>query len=156
MALKGFHQPIEFDLSSYVTTECEMGGGATYSNTGVWDTDLDSSGNVVGYAANPSGMVFAGLLMQTTDPYDVTKYSRNFQNDDIVPVNSKVCLLVQGTVNTDMILPSRLSQIKPGTAYVGPSGLFTDTNTGGLPTAGKFRSNADSDGFVKLSVNASN
>jgi hypothetical protein len=94
--------------------------------------------------------------MHTTQDYDVTVIPYNYQNMDVVPVNSKVYILKDGEVITNMIDPARLASIVPGKAYVTASGLFTDVvpASGGSidPGSCKFLSGPSADGYVKLSV----
>lgn len=154
MALKGFHDPVDFDLSAFMLTEGEAGGVVVHAHTGAFGPDMDEVDNVVAYAANSSGKVPAGLLLHTVDDYDPTRVARNFQNDDVVPVGSKVTLVKRGTYITDMIDPARLSSIVPGNAYLAGTGLLTDQTGGGVfPLVGVFHSYADSDGFVKVGFN---
>ena len=144
------------DMQYYCTTACERGGMAVLA-TGAFLPEMDASGNVVSYVTtSPSGRVPVGILMHTTEDYDTTRIPYNYQNMDVVPVNSKVYVLKDGEVITNMIDPARLSSIVPGKAYVTSSGLFTDTvpASGGSidPGSCKFLSGPSDDGYVKVSV----
>jgi len=152
MALKHQIQVLEYDLSRYMQTAGTRGGVVCLANTGTFTPDMDHQDNVVSYAADPSGKEPVGLLMHTVRSYDVTEVGQNFQNLDVVPLNSKVTLMRKGTCSTDMIDPSRLSSIVPGPMYLTGSGFLSDEVSAMNPQVGRFVSSADSDGFVKVSV----
>ncbi|MDZ4785610.1 MAG: hypothetical protein SGJ02_05980 [bacterium] len=144
-------------MDCYAATVMERGGMA-FSPTGAHLPEMDSAGRVVSYPAIVSGRVPAGIMMHTTENYNTTRVPYNHQNQDIVPINSKVYLLTDGEVVTNRIDPARLASIVASTrAFVTNSGLFTDV----LPSSGgsvdvftaKFLSGPSVDGFVKVSVN---
>lgn len=142
-------------MDCYATSVMERGGMAFFAATGFLP-EMDASANVVSYPTLVSGKTPAGILMHTTENYDTTRITKNEQNQDIVPINSKVYLLTDGEVITNKIDPARLASIVPGKAYVTNSGLFTDTvpSSGGsvdVSTA-KFVSGPSADGYVKVSI----
>jgi len=141
-------------MDCYATTVMERGGMA-FSATGAFLPEMDAAENIVSYPATVSGRVPAGILMHTTEDYNTTRVPYNHQNQDIVPINSKVYLLTEGEVVTNRIAPARLASIVPGKAYVTNSGLFTDISTGGNvdPGNAKFLSGPSVDGYVKISIN---
>lgn len=142
-------------MDSYATTVMERGGMAFYA-TGAWLPEMDASSNIVSYPTTVSGRVPAGIMLHTTENYDTTRVPKNEQNQDIVPLNSKVALLIDGEVITNKIDPARLSSIVPGKAYVTNSGLFTDavpSSGGSVDVQGaKFLSGPSVDGYVKVAV----
>jgi hypothetical protein len=152
MALKHQIQVLEYDLSRYMKTAGERGGVVCLANTGNFTPDMDHQDNVVSYAADPSGKEPAGLLLHTLKDYDVTEVGQNYQNMNVLPLNSKVTLMRKGTCSTDRIDPSRLSSIVPGPMYLTGTGYLTDEVSAMNPQVGRFMSSADSDGFVKVSV----
>ena len=155
MALKRRIVEDQIDMSHYVKTACVRGGMATLANTGDFGWGMDDETNVVAYAADPSGKVPAGMLLQTSESVDVTQIPRNYQDHDTVTVNSKVAVLRKGVAITNMIDSSRSSDIAPGDdVYIGLSGLLTDEALAKYVRAGnsKFQSHVASDGFVKVAV----
>lgn len=153
MALKRYIVDNGGDMSSYATAAAERGGMAFYA-TGAFLPEMDAATNIVSYPATVSGRVPAGILMHTVESYDTTRVPKNEQNQDIVPVNSKVYLLKDGEVITNKIDPARLASIVPGKAYVTDSGLFTDQSSAGNvdPGNAKFLSGPSADGYVKVSI----
>lgn len=142
------------DISHYMNTAGEDGGGVCFAHTASFTSNLDDPDNVVAYLADPSGKVFVGVNTNYVRNYDPTTVPANEQKSMEVVVGSKVHVKTGGWVETDMIYPNRLSSIVPGPAYLGMSGLFTDVNAPDHLAAGKFGSYADSDGYVKLHINA--
>lgn len=149
--------PYSYDLSCTMATTGEMGGCVVLTGTGVVKTGLDQPTKIVGYAANPSGKYPAGVLFHTVEDYDTSKIPQNFQNHNVVPVNSKVTLVRQfrGMVN-NLHAASTGSMAYGVPAYVGPNGNYTTVSTSGWPRVGRFESGVDSDGFVEISVNIDN
>lgn len=141
-------------MDSYATGVMERGGMCFY-NTGAFLPEMDASTNIVTYPATVSGRVPAGILLHTTENYDTTRVPKNEQNQDIVPINSKVAILVKGEVITNKIAPTRLASIVPGKAYVTNTGLFTDTLGAGDvdPVNTRFLSGPSTDGYVKVAIN---
>lgn len=142
-------------MDCYATTVMERGGMVFFA-TGAHLPEMDDADRVVSYPTTVSGRVPAGILMHTTENYDTARIPKNEQNQDIVPINSKVYVLKDGEVITNKIDPARLASIVPGKAYVTNSGLFTDSvpSSGGsvdVNTA-KFLSGPSTDGYVKVSV----
>ena len=84
MALKRRIVEDQIDMSHYVKTACVRGGMATLANTGDFGWGMDDETNVVAYAADPSGKVPAGMLLQTSESVDVTQIPRNYQDHDTV------------------------------------------------------------------------
>lgn len=155
MALKRYEDDGPIDMTHYATVAMERGGIVCLSYTGVYGPDMDNSMNTVAYAADVSGKVPVGMLLHTTESYDTTKVPYNYQNMDVVPVNSKVAVLKRGVRVTDYILPARLSSIVPGTAYVTHSGYLTDQAGDNNVIVGNFESGPSADGYVKVSINIS-
>jgi hypothetical protein len=153
MALKRYIEDIQGDMSHYMITEGERGGIVTLAATGAFSPEMDAGLNVVAYAASHSGKQPIGMLMHTVEDYDTTKIAFNYQNMDIVPINSKVYVMKKGVAITNMIDPARLASVDPGKAYVTRSGLLSDLSTANNIEVGNFESYPSSDGFVKVSIN---
>lgn len=141
-------------MDAYATTVMER-GGMCFHATGAFLPEMDAATNIVSYPATVSGRVPAGILLHTTENYDTTRVPKNEQNQDVVPLNSKVAYLTKGEVITNMIAPARLASIVPGRAYVTNSGLFTDQSSGANvdPDSVRFKSGPSADGYVKVSIN---
>ena len=91
MAIRG-HQivdPYSWDLSCTANGSGEMGGVVCVA-TGSYTTGMDNSSKTV-KDVNPSGRK-PWVLMQTVKDYDTSEVPTNFQNYNIVPINSKVAL----------------------------------------------------------------
>jgi hypothetical protein len=155
MALKRHLVENDGRMDCYATTAMDRGGMA-FVATGAHLPEMDASTRIVSYPAIVSGRVPAGILMHKVESYDTTRIPKNEQNQDLVPVNSKVYLLTDGEVVTNMIAPARLASIVPGVAYVTNSGLFTDSvpSSGGSVAVAncQFKSGPSTDGYVKVSV----
>lgn len=148
MALKPDRIESQVDISFFMNTEETRGGVATLV-TGGSGVAMDDSSAVAAYAVDPSGAVPLGVLLNDVVDIDLTRQHINFHKDE-VSVGSKVSLLRVGQVTTDSIdgTPSA-----GDAAYVGASGLLTDTQATGAYQVGTFLSSTDADGFAKVSVN---
>lgn len=161
MAIRG-HQvvnPYSYDLGCTMATTGEMGGCVTITGTGVFGPGLDQANKVVGYSAAPSGKVPMGVLLHTVESYDTSRIPQNFQNPNVVPVNSVVTVARQWRGKTNNLHPATTgvaTTIPGATAYVGPNGNFTTLSTSGYPKVGRFESYVDADGFCEVSVNIDN
>lgn len=153
MALKRYIEDIQGDMSHYMITAGERGGVVCYAQTGAFAPEMDAGLNVVAYVASHSGKKPAGMLMHTVEDYDTTRIPYNYQNMDVVPINSKVYVMKKGVAVTNKVDPARLSSIAPGKAYVTATGLLSDLSTGNNIEVGNFESYASADGFVKVSIN---
>lgn len=155
MGLKRYLVDRDGTMDCWATTNMERGGMA-FVATGAHLPEMDAATRIISYPTQVSGRVPVGILMHTVSGYDTTRVPKNEQNQDLVPTNSKVYLLTDGEVITNMIQPSRLSSIVPGVAYVANTGLFTDsvpTATGSVAVSNlQFKSGASTDGYVKVSV----
>jgi len=140
-------------MEYYAVTAMDRGGMA-FVATGAHLPEMDAATNIVSYPATVSGRVPAGILLNKVEVYDTTRIPKNEQNQDLVPAGSKVAVLVDGEVVTNMVAPARLSSIVPGKAYVTNSGLFTDQSSAGNvdPDNASFKSGPSVDGYVKVSV----
>ena len=153
MALKPDRQAIEYDIKRGCTTVAERGVIAVFSTSGS-GAAIGLTAGFVQIAANPSGTVPAGVLLNDVVNIDETRYHRNFYKDEI-KVNEPVALLKKGYVTTNMVTGTpTVGQ----TAYVSASGYVTPTvsATGGLaatPKVGQFTSIKDEAGYVTLEVN---
>jgi len=149
MALKPDRVEAYTDISFFMNETGERGGIVVHSTAGSGSA-MDDSNAVVEYAADQSGTNPAGLLLCDVVDLDLTRQHINFHKDE-VQKGSKVTLLRQGFVVTDMIV-SGVSPTAGEPAYYGAEGLLTnvDTNT---TQVGRWLSQKDSEGYAKVDIN---
>jgi hypothetical protein len=157
MALKGHRFVVHTDVSHFMNEVAERGGLAVHASTAnASGMAMDQGTNLVTYAANPSGLKVAGVLMNDMVNIDQTRQHINYHKDE-VQKGGKVTILKIGEVLTNMVYPG----VSPGVgdpAYVHHSGYVHNTvhATGGLvytPLVGRFLTKKDEDGYAKLWVN---
>lgn len=150
MALKSDRIEAYTDISFFCNdTTAERGGIMVFGSTGS-GIALDDSNAVVTYAANPSGQVPAGLLLNDVVNLDLTRQHINWHKDE-VQTGSKVTLLRQGQVTTNLVV-SGVSPVAGSSAYVGANGYLTTSDTDSVKV-GTFLSAKDSDGYAKVDIN---
>lgn len=157
MALKGDRfeaiTSIEFFMNEVATR-----GGVVVSSTGTGvdggsGAALDQWKSQVTYAAaGSSGRYPVGLLLCDVVNLDLTKQHPNWHKNQ-VQVGSKVTLLREGWVVTDMLAPG-VTPALGNSAYLGNSGLLTTATGTNASNAkvGRFESAKDADGFCKVYV----
>lgn len=148
MALKPDRIELLTDVSFFMNTTGVRGGvvSAVTSGSGV---SMDDANGVVAYAANPSGALPVGILLNDVVNLDLTRQHINWHKDEM-QVGGKVTLLRAGQVTTNMVAGT------PGAgsgAYVGANGLISTAATGTAVKIGSFLSAVDSDGYAKVAVN---
>ena len=148
MALKPDRNELAYDISRYMNENATRGGIAVILQQGS-GVAMDGSGNIVTYAANPSGKIVAGLVLQ--DVVTLGTYERKNPYKDETLKNGKVALLTKGWVVTDMVYPST-TPTAGAVAYVGQSGLLTPTSYAGAVVAGRFETSLNEEGFLKFSI----
>jgi hypothetical protein len=150
MALKPDRIEAYTDISFFMTAEAERGGVVVHKNSGV-GASMDDADAVVGYPdGTPSGTVPAGVLLNDVVDYDLTRQHINWHKDE-VQVGSKVTLLRQGQVTTNMVA-SGVEPVAGDAAYYDGAGDLTTTSTNSVKV-GRFLSSLDSDGYVKVDIN---
>lgn len=150
MALKPDRVCLDYALDYFLGEVSERGvvlslltGGSGVSN--------DNVNHQATVASAPSGVVALGFLLNDTKDVDLSKFHLNHHKDE-VPVTGKVTILRKGQVTTNMI-PSGVSPAAGDTAYLGASGLVTNSQSSGAPQIGRFDTSKDEDGFAKVSIN---
>jgi hypothetical protein len=111
---------------------------------------MDDASAVVEYKSDPSGTTPAGLLLNDVVNLDLTRQHINWHRDE-VQVESKVTLLRQGQVTTNMVV-SGVEPVAGNDAYYGANGLLTTVSTNSTKV-GRFLSAKDADGYVKVDIN---
>jgi len=149
MALKPDRVEAYTDISFFMNETGERGGIVVHSTAGSGSA-MDDSNAVVEYAADQSGTNPAGLLLCDVVDLDLTRQHINFHKDE-VQKGSKVTLLRQGFVVTDMIV-SGVSPTAGEPAYYGAEGLLTNVDTNSTQV-GRWLSEKDSEGYAKVDIN---
>jgi hypothetical protein len=155
MALKGDRTETVQDIKYFMNEVAERGGIALMS-TASSGVGLDSSTQLATYTY-ASGAYALGILMQDMVNVDQTKYHIN-QYKDEAQMGSKVRILRQGWVVTDMVYPGH-TPTAGGIGYVGHSGYIaaSDVNPDAANLAvGRFETTKDEDGYVNFYVNLPN
>jgi hypothetical protein len=149
MALKPDRVEAYTDISFFMNETGERGGIVVHSTAGSGSA-MDDSNAVVEYAADQSGTSPAGLLLCDVVDLDLTRQHINFHKDE-VQKGSKVTILRQGTVVTDVVATG-LDISAGDVAYYGANGALTTTSTNSVQV-GRFLSDYDADGYVKVDIN---
>lgn len=148
MALKGDRHELVTDISFFMNEVAERGGVVVFSTAGS-GAALDDAAALVTYAANGSGKVPVGILLNDMVSIDQTRQHLNWHKDE-VQKGSKVTVLRNGWVVTDRV---NGTPTVGQTAYVADSGRITPTSAAGYATLGVFLSVKDNAGFAKVAVN---
>jgi hypothetical protein len=149
MALKPDRIEAYTDISFFMNEVAERGGVVVHLTSGS-GVSMDDASAVVEYAADQSGTVPAGLLLNDVVNIDLTRQHINWHKDE-VQVGSKVTVLRQGQVTTDMVA-SGVAPSAGDDAYYSANGLLT-TNATNSVKVGRFLSAKDADGYVKVDIN---
>lgn len=155
MALKPDREYNEVtDITNFWTTvAAEKGGVASVVTQGsgsALGVNIVDEANVVGYAANPSGAVPKGVLLQTvTAAASATRDFRNYENGEIRP-GEKCTLVKKGFVVTNMITGS--APAAGDVAYLAASGYISKSQATGAPVIGRFETAKTAAGFARVSI----
>jgi hypothetical protein len=149
MALKPDRIEAYTDISFFMNQVAERGGVVVHV-TGGEGVSMDDANAVVEYPADPSGTAPAGLLLNDVVDLDLTRQHINWHKDE-VQVGSKVTLLRQGQVTTDLVA-SGVTPTAGADAYYGENGTLTTDDTNSVKV-GRFLSTLDADGYVKVDIN---
>jgi len=147
-------------IDFFMNEVAERGGIVSVSTVGS-GAAMDQAVQLCTYTANMSGVQPLGVLMCDMVNLDLTRQHENWHKEE-VQQGGKVTIWHDGTVVTDRIDPG-VTITAGQTAYVGPSGLFSNTipaaqsQEGGTDAdkyiVGRFLSTKDEDGFCKIVVN---
>ena len=149
MALKSDRVELLTDISFFMNTAEERGGVVTAVGSGGTGASMDDADAVVAYAADPSGALPIGILVNDVVNLDLTRQHINWHKDE-VQLGGKVTVLRQGQVTTDLVEGTPTAGAD---AYVAASGYISTTQATGAAKIGQFLSAEDSEGFAKVSVN---
>jgi hypothetical protein len=150
MALKPHRVESYTDVSYFMDTAAERGGVVVHTTSGS-GVALDDGNSVVAYPTGVnSGTKPAGLLLNDVVSIDLTRQHINWYRDE-VPVGSKVTVLRQGQVVTNM-LASGATPSAGADAYYDTVGKLTTVSTNSTKV-GRFLGSKDADGYVKVDIN---
>jgi hypothetical protein len=148
MALKGDRHELDTDISFFLNETAEKGQVVSVSTQGS-GAAMDNSSALATVAAEASGAVALGVLLNDMVNIDQTRQHINWHKDE-VQKGGKVTILTKGFVVTDQISGNPTAgQV----AYLADSGLIAGTQDGTAPAIGRFLSTKDADGFAKVSIN---
>lgn len=148
MSLKPDRQIDKWRLEYHMSSSGYKGGVVSLVSAGS-GVAMDSSSNVVAHAANPSGAVVVGVLLD--DVVAANSLIKRNPYKEEVEFGNKVSIASEGWVVTDKIY-SGSTPSAGATAYLGANGEFTTTQAAGAPVVGRFETSKDEDGFAKVSV----
>jgi len=162
MALKSDRFEFQTDVSFFMNEVAERGGVAVHAtgivgaSTSPSGASMDSSLNVVTYAANPSGLVPVGILLNDMVNLDLTRQHINWHKNEIQK-GGKVTILRKGYVVTNKIHATG-TPIAGNYAYLADSGLISTSTRAlaldsGAQPIGRFLSAKDGDGYAKVEIN---
>jgi len=156
MALKPDRIEAYTDISFFCNDSTAERGVIAVHSTGGSGVAMDDALAVVStVVASPSGTKPAGLLLNDVVDLDLTRQHINWHRDE-VQTGSKVTLLRQGQVTTNMVV-SGVTPAVGEDAYYGVNGELTNVSTAGSTSSGvkvgRFLSVKDADGYVKVDIN---
>jgi len=163
MALKSDRHELQTDISFFMNEVKNRGHVVCHSGTGASGAAMDNSSALVTIAANPSGKIPVGLLLNDMVNIDQTRQHINWHKDE-VQKGGKVTLLRKGWVVTDVLYAS-LSPAVGDIAYLSHSGLLHDQPVAADDNAvsrsanlivGRFMSKVDEDGYAKVEISLPN
>jgi hypothetical protein len=149
MALKPDRIESYTDISFFCNSVAERGGVVVHVTSGN-GVSMDDAGAVVAYPTANTGTKPAGLLLNDVVNLDLTRQHINWHKDE-VQVGSKVTLLRQGQVTTNMVA-SGVAPAAGADAYYDNVGKLTTVATNSVKV-GRFLSGKDADGYVKVDIN---
>ena len=149
MALKPDRIESYTDISFFCNGVAERGGIVVHVTSGN-GVSMDDAGAVVAYPTSNTGTKPAGLLLNDVVNLDLTRQHINWHKDE-VQVGSKVTLLRQGQVTTNMVAAG-VTPAAGADAYYDDNGKLTTVATNSVKV-GRFLSGKDADGYVKVDIN---
>lgn len=160
MALKSDRNELQTDISFFMNEVATRGGVVCYS-TGGSGSAMDQGQALCTYAADGSGKVPLGLLLNDMVNIDLTRQHLNWMKDE-VQKGGKVTLLRNGWVVTSSI--EGANPTAGSLAYVAHSGNVAGSDImrddsdmdGGSRIVGRWMSSPDQDGYAKLEVSLPN
>ena len=150
---------VEHDRVDFYMNEVASRGGIASISTGASGYTYDEATNLATYAADPSGVIPLGVLLQDMVEIDSTLLHFIKSTKDETQTGTKVRIMTKGMIISDLIegTPTGDGEI----AYMGPSGRIgtaaaaTVYGVAGTDVlkVGRFFSEVDSDGYAKVDIN---
>ena len=160
MALKSDRSTLQTDISFFMNEAATRGGVVVVSTAGS-GASMDNGAALVTYAADASGKIPVGLLLNDMVNIDLTRQHLN-QHKDEVQKGGKVTLLQKGYVVTNNL--EGTSPSAGDAAFLAHSGNLSvadlsndDTDAdGSTRVVGRFLSGVDEDGYAKVFIDLPN
>lgn len=160
MALKQDRSTLATDISYFMNEAATRGGVVSHGTAGS-GASMDNGNAVVTYAADPSGAIPVGLLVNDMVDIDLTRQHLN-QHKDEVQKGGKVTLLRKGWVVTNSLEGTAPNQ--GDLAYLGHSGNLASSDLasddvdadGSSRVVGRFLSDVDQYGYAKVFIDLPN
>lgn len=150
MALKAGRDLRSFKHGYQSDSTMTMGGVVSVKTVGSGEA-MDDSAMIAEYATAPSGTKPLGILITDVANDDLRKVWKNRLKME-TQQGEKVVICNEGYVVTNMIA-GEITVSAPQDAYVTESGLLTNvTGNGYNVLVGTFDTNADEDGYCRVSV----
>ena len=161
MALKADRYELQTDISFFYNAGTVTRGGVVVHGTAGSGAAMDQGQALCTYAANASGAVPLGLLLNDMVNIDLTRQHLNWHKDE-VQKGGKVTLLRKGWVVTSSI--EGADPAAGGLAFVAHSGNVAASDLmrddadmdGQTRIVGRWLSSPDQDGYAKLEVSLPN
>ncbi|MBC8495798.1 hypothetical protein H8D36_06600 [archaeon] len=152
MALKGDRQENITDISFFMDATGDRGGVVCYKTVGS-GAALDQAEAEVEYKATATGTNRpVGLLLNDVVNKDLTQTHLNYYKNE-VQQGSKVTILRDGWVVTNMLAGTGITPAVGELAYVAQSGMLSNSAAGGVNIqVGEWMSSKDEDGYAKVYV----
>lgn len=160
MALKGDRYELEVLIDSFGNSVMTRGGIVSWSTFGS-GAAMDQAGNLVQYAANSSGVVPKGILLEDMVSYDLTRQHINWYRDE-VQIGGKVAVGVKGYWVTNSLVQGASPIAVGDIAVLTSSGNIMNVtqaaefsgawNKALNPRVGRFSSTLDEDGYAKVEI----
>lgn len=157
MALKGARYELYTDIQWFMNEVAQRGGIASISTVGS-GASLDQSANLLTYAANSSGALPYGMLLNDMVNLDLTRQHINWHKDE-VQQGGKITVGRRGWWTTNMIVGT---PAKGDKAVLTSSGNITNVTQANFavgnynralnPLVGEFQSSLDEDGYAEVAV----
>ena len=159
MALKGDRIEQYVDVSNFGNSVMSRGGVVSYQTIGS-GAAMDQAAALVQYAANSTGVIPAGLLLNDMVSIDVTRQHINYYKDEVLQ-GQKVTLGKRGYWVTNSLTQGAAAIAVGDVAVLTSSGSIMNippntfnatTNRAVNPKVGTFLSTADEDGYAKVQI----
>ncbi len=155
MSLKGDRHEFLTDVSYFMNEVATRGGIVSYSTVGS-GTALDQSAALVTYAANSTGNVPVGILLNDMVNLDLTRQHANYHRNEM-QLGGKVTLGKKGWWVTNSIIGTPALKDWAHLCSSGQIAPITNANEplanlSNMPRVGKFMGIQDEDGYAKVYI----